>query len=272
MTGDLLTELESHGAAMAGRLGPEGAAAARGRIAKVRRRRAAGVVAVLVPVLGLGGWFLGTSSRASNIQPAHTDPTAVQISYDEPLEPQVQQAIVAGDHDAMRKLFELGAYPLHIPVEGQYYVESAVARCDLEALTILDDVGARRAPVSDISFDVAIEPAVTTCGADVVEHVLETSPVEIDQVEVMSMAASRGEPDVVTLLARRGYPLEVPGEWSALDDAARAGEHRAVAVLLEEGADPTVVIDGVPLAELVDREGTPVEIVDAIRAAAGVEG
>ncbi|WP_062318553.1 ankyrin repeat domain-containing protein [Demequina maris] len=272
MTGDLLTELESHGAAMAGRLGPEGAAAARGRIAKVRRRRAAGVAAVLVPALVLGGWMLRGFSMASSVDPAGR----TGINLDAPLEPQMIEAIENGDHEAMRRLVELGVDPLHPALAGDSFAEHAVARCDLEALKILDDAGVDRVAVWDFDVDLALEPAITDCGPDVAVHVVETSPVGLTGEYVMGLAASEGSADVVLALVRFGFGMSSgveddskgAGGWSALLDAARARNARAVAVLLEEGADPMFTVEGATVLEHVERSSLPDEIVEMIRGAA----
>ncbi|WP_062518384.1 hypothetical protein [Demequina gelatinilytica] len=246
MNQDLLEAAERHGAESATVLAAVGARPVIDRIRARRRRRRAvstALLAIAVPIVVLAGQAWMREGR-DQVEPA-SDPST-EIRLDAPLAPQVRDAIENGDHDAMRALFAAGADPgATVGWDPYHYVEQAASRCDLEAVAILEGVGAPRISPDDPEVDLAVTHAVGPCEPDVVLSLLDSSPVGLTRAAQMSLVAREGTRATLLALVARGYPMEIDGEWSALLDAARSGRTSQVATLLDAGADPTVVVDGV---------------------------
>ncbi|WP_062530084.1 hypothetical protein [Demequina rhizosphaerae] len=233
MTGDLLTELERHGATMARRVGPEGVAAARGSIAKARRRRAAGIVAVAVPAMALGGWLLHGFSFAASVDPASVDPPVTLT--DEPLELQMRDAVEAGDEATVQALSEIGVYLDHPSLP---YAAVAMEACDVVMLDTLEALGVPRALPDAPWTDIALVAAVQSCEPDVVAE-MYVGPLHWRGAEaVMDAAISGSDPEMLSALAGLGVQLEHPEGFSGLEMAIRAERLDMLEVLLERGADP----------------------------------
>ncbi|WP_062304958.1 hypothetical protein [Demequina subtropica] len=261
MSGDLLEAAERHGAESATMLAAVGAGAVVDRIrARRRRRRVVSTVllALAVPVAVVAGEaWVGDGPDA--VDPA--SPATVDIRLDAPLAPQVRDAIERGDHAAMRALFAAGADPgATVGWDPYHYVEQAASRCDLEAVAILEDVGAPRVSPDDPEVDLAVTHAVRSCEPDVVLALLDSSPVGLTRDTQMSLVARQGTRGTLLALVARGYPMQIDGEWSALLDAARSGRTSLVATLLDAGADPTAVVDGVRIDRWIATARFPEEI------------
>ncbi|MDN4478583.1 hypothetical protein QQX10_10320 [Demequina sp. SYSU T00039] len=270
-----MTILDERAEEMATRLQASGTARVRGRIARRRRTRGALTALAVVPLVALAAWGIGVAGRTPAVEPAR----GMEIRLDEPLEPQVVEAIGAGDVDAVRDLLALGADPAYVDEDGAATADvvptlayRAMLRCDTAVLRVLDEHGAPRVTLWPPDEDLAVRAAMTFCEPEALLEALEASPMAATPERVVALAVEEADLLAVNALIAAGYPTEIEGRWSALASAAqaaRADREELISLLLSLGADPAAVIEGEPIAEwLVGR--TSSGVVDQIAEAAEV--
>ncbi|WP_062311354.1 hypothetical protein [Demequina rhizosphaerae] len=278
MPEELLRIAAERGEAARRRLEEDGTARLADRIRVGRFRRAttvgATVAAAIVPAALLGAWALGLGPLHA-LEPA--GPGDDLDLTDAPLERQLLEAIERSDHDRMRGLLELGIYLDEPLPERQTFVQAAASACDPGGIEMLVRAGAPwiasmaaepQPGTSSTVFDPVIAGAMWVCPVDVVERVVHLSPYDWSPREIMALAIAQAPDDTVASLAVLGYPLEEPGVWSSLADAAALRGPDLIRLLLDLGADPTIEIEGVPLATWLAQQGEARDLVGLISDAA----
>lgn len=272
MAEDLMTTLDGHAEAMSSRLRAAGADAARRRISRRRRSRALIATLIVLPVGGLGIWAASAGWRAPEVEPAHS----IEIQLDEPLEPQLLEAIRDGDAATVRDLMQLGADPnfsddssvdAELPGTLPY---RAMLGCHVDVLEVLDDFAVPRVTLWPPDQDLAVRAAMLFCDPSVIFDALEGSPMRDQPERVVAMAIDEAEPYVINALITAGYPTEIDGRWSALAQAAQAERTDRVEIielLLGLGADPVAQVEGEPIVEWLSGRASEA-VIEPIAAAA----
>ncbi len=241
------------------------------RIAHGRRVRSfrTSIAALLaIGTVGVAGW-----AAVHMVQNVTEPATPVVELGPDPLEVQLRDAVEAADYARMDALIDAGAnlaqeYGWNLSIGAV-----AMQTCDITALRLLDDAGARRAPSAVFPYDAVVLEAAKHCGIGVLDEALAGSDGSVSERAISSAVATEGSLEVMTELASRGYPLDdVESGWSTIADAASIDRFDMVVLLLELGADPSVVDNGRPLTDRLRDIGAPQEVIDAAdKAIAGQE-
>lgn len=208
-----------------------------------RQRRwsvlAAGI-AVVVAIVS----HIATASAPDRFEAA-SDPLGA------PLETQLRDALDAGDERTALALVDRGAYVYQQFADGSL-VDRAIARCNVEALRILQRMGVSRLdPVH--GDDVAMPHFLARCDPEQTLDYLAYAGGDLSAVDRMDLAVAHGSLALINWMVVIGYPTAVAGEWSALAEAVRVRRDDALALLLELGADPGARVGDATVAELAAR-------------------
>lgn len=159
----------------------------------------------------------------------------------------LQHAAVAGLISRVRLLVARGTDPngkgTHPAYQGRSPYEGAVLHGNLEIVALLASAGADTTVAEPLTPFIGLCLAADHAGVhDAVatdNRLLERAKAE--RADLVARAVELGRPDAVRLLVDLGFDLNARRRTTALHEAALRGDFPMVVLLLDLGADPTIV-------------------------------